>query len=89
MLVNFLWIIGKSSKKKIVNLYICVIYRRASHAGPSAPLCFARISYTFVCRPVSGDTPQACEKLMYALPIARYHIVKLVRGVYVDTNTCE
>ena len=27
-----------------VNLYItCVIYRRASHAGPSAPLCFARI----------------------------------------------
>ena len=27
-----------------VNLYItCVIYRRASHAGPLAPLCFARM----------------------------------------------
>ena len=26
----------------IVNFYICVIYRRASHAGPSAPLCFAQ-----------------------------------------------
>ena len=25
-------------------MYItCVIYRRASHAGPLAPLCFARI----------------------------------------------
>ena len=24
-------------------MYVCVIYRRASHAGPSAPLCFARI----------------------------------------------
>ena len=43
MLDNFLKIIGLSSKKKIVNLYICVIYRRASHAGPSAPLCFARM----------------------------------------------
>ena len=30
-----------------VNLYItCVIYRRASHAGPLAPLCFARIMGT-------------------------------------------
>ena len=25
---------------------ICVIYRRASHAGPSAPLCFARTNET-------------------------------------------
>ena len=31
-----------------VNLYnTCVIYRRASHAGPSAPLCFARINRTW------------------------------------------
>ena len=37
---------GFSSSLALVNLYIrstCVIYRRASHAGPSAPLCFARI----------------------------------------------
>ena len=36
---------GFSSSLALVNLYIrstCVIYRRASHAGPSAPLCFAR-----------------------------------------------
>ena len=33
-----------SLELKLINLYItCVIYRRASHAGPSAPLCFARI----------------------------------------------
>ena len=25
-------------------IYICVIYRRASHAGPSASFCFARIN---------------------------------------------
>ena len=41
MLDNFLKIIGLSSKKKIVNLYICDIYRRAVHAGPLAPLCCA------------------------------------------------
>ena len=34
-----------SSSLALVSLYItCVIYRRASHAGPSAPLCFARIN---------------------------------------------
>ena len=37
------------SKKNIVYLYICVIYRRASHAGPSAPLCFARIMVSEFC----------------------------------------
>ena len=49
MLDNFLKIIGLLSKKKIVNLYICVIYRRAKIGVlctpvASAPLCFARIN---------------------------------------------
>ena len=42
MLDNFLNIV--SIVKNIhFNLYVCVVYRRASHAGPSAPLCFARM----------------------------------------------
>ena len=37
---------GFSRSLALVNFYIrstCVIYRRALHAGPSVPLCFARI----------------------------------------------
>ena len=41
MLDKFLKIIGLSSKKKIVNLYIFDIYRHDLHAGPLAPLCCA------------------------------------------------
>ena len=43
MLDNFLNIVSLV-RTFIVNLYVCVIYRRASHAGPWAPLCFARIN---------------------------------------------
>ena len=40
-----------------VNLYItCVIYRRALHAGPKAPLCFARISVRKYCQNIHDWT---------------------------------
>ena len=46
MLDNFLNIVSLV-RTSIVNLYVCAIYRRASHAGPSAPLCFARNKFYF------------------------------------------
>ena len=46
---------------------VCVIYRRASHAAASLPLCFARINCTMVdvrgdvLRPPHGTTPAAVK----------------------------